>query len=555
MEPAPVKNSIFNNYFMNINSPSWVEWLTKLANDAALSPPGNTTLFYRGDGTWQIPGGFVPGAHANSHVANGSDPLANISQSQITNLVTDLANKADKSTSINTANGLTGGGNLSANRTLTPVYGSAINTICQGNDNRLVTNGNNHTHSNGDGGTIDHVNLSNIGNNTHAQIDTHISNANIHFLSNTIDHGGLVGLQDQDHSANAIYTDTANFSNNLTANDTSVQLALDTLDDLNIPIPEFGNGTPSSTPGITGAIYVDQTNDNYYMANSNTDANSWRLLLSGEVGVSNAFNIAASGSDTYTYTFNQVYVASPKVFLTYDNSVSNLYSENFQAYANGANMESYDWTHYNFTGSTSTFLANAGANSAMYGECKVTSGAWVGSFLYTGTGAANWSDYELNFDVVSYGSGRFIIQVRADANNGAFTYQCIPGSANESKVFHSTSLDYPANSTEVDVQTAPANITACKIIANSTNIKIYLNGNSTALHDITNSNHATGSIGIGGYSSGWQIDNIVVRNIAGTNNVVHYIDSLSNSNVTVGLINNDANQVASGKLNIMIVNP
>ena len=53
MEPAPVKNSIFNNYFMNINSPSWVEWLTKLANDAALSPPGNTTLFYRGDGTWQ----------------------------------------------------------------------------------------------------------------------------------------------------------------------------------------------------------------------------------------------------------------------------------------------------------------------------------------------------------------------------------------------------------------------------------------------------------------------------------------------------------------------
>lgn len=46
------------------------------------------------------------------------------------------------------------------------------------------------------------------------------------------DHGALAGLNDLDHPASAITLDTTNFDNNLSASDTTVQAALETLDEL-----------------------------------------------------------------------------------------------------------------------------------------------------------------------------------------------------------------------------------------------------------------------------------------------------------------------------------
>jgi hypothetical protein len=51
--------------------------------------------------------------------------------------ITLLGTAVQPARSIATASGLQGGGDLSANRTLSPVYGNTANTVCQGNDARL----------------------------------------------------------------------------------------------------------------------------------------------------------------------------------------------------------------------------------------------------------------------------------------------------------------------------------------------------------------------------------------------------------------------------------
>lgn len=64
--------------------------------------------------------------------------------------------------------------------------------------------------------SISHTSISNIGTNTHGQIDTHISSASIHFTEAGIDHGSIAGLTDDDHPQylNLSQTETISVTNN-----------------------------------------------------------------------------------------------------------------------------------------------------------------------------------------------------------------------------------------------------------------------------------------------------------------------------------------------------
>lgn len=82
----------------------------------------------------------TPTAHASTHGSAGSDPIpaGALSQSMVANLTTDLAAKVSNTRQVIAGTGLSGGGDLSANRTLSVVYGVTSGTACQGNDSRLT---------------------------------------------------------------------------------------------------------------------------------------------------------------------------------------------------------------------------------------------------------------------------------------------------------------------------------------------------------------------------------------------------------------------------------
>ncbi len=69
----------------------------------------------------------------SSSVADGS-----LTQSKVQNLTTDLASKADKTITITAGSGLTGGGDLSANRNVAVSFGTTSGTVTQGNDSRIT---------------------------------------------------------------------------------------------------------------------------------------------------------------------------------------------------------------------------------------------------------------------------------------------------------------------------------------------------------------------------------------------------------------------------------
>jgi hypothetical protein len=116
---------------------------TGLGGGGALSTDVTLNVSYGTSGTTACVGNDArlsnartPNPHSNSHEALGSDALT-LSKGQITGLVADLAARALNATTMTAGTGLTGGGDLSANRSFAVAYGTTSTTATVGNDARL----------------------------------------------------------------------------------------------------------------------------------------------------------------------------------------------------------------------------------------------------------------------------------------------------------------------------------------------------------------------------------------------------------------------------------
>lgn len=92
----------------------------------------NSTTFLRGDDTWAVPPSAADATTGAKGIIQLAGDLAGTAASPT------VPNKANNSITISAGTGLTGGGDLTANRTLTVSYGSASGTAVQGNDARVT---------------------------------------------------------------------------------------------------------------------------------------------------------------------------------------------------------------------------------------------------------------------------------------------------------------------------------------------------------------------------------------------------------------------------------
>lgn len=91
------------------------------------------------DGTGKVPAAQLPATADATTTSKGSVQLAgDLGGTATAPTVPGLANKAAVATTITAGTGLSGGGDLSANRTLAVAFGASAGTVAEGNDSRIT---------------------------------------------------------------------------------------------------------------------------------------------------------------------------------------------------------------------------------------------------------------------------------------------------------------------------------------------------------------------------------------------------------------------------------
>ena len=92
---------------------------------------GSTTQYFRGDKSWQTLDKTAVGLANVDNTSDANKPVSTATQ-------TALNAKAPTTRAISAGTGLTGGGDLSADRTLAANFGTTTGIIAQGDDSRIV---------------------------------------------------------------------------------------------------------------------------------------------------------------------------------------------------------------------------------------------------------------------------------------------------------------------------------------------------------------------------------------------------------------------------------
>lgn len=125
----------------------------------------------------------------------------------------------------------------------------------------------------------DHTALTNIGVNTHAQIDTHIADSTIHFTEGSIDHGSIGGLLDDDHTQYSLADGTRAFTGTVGGIDPTLSTHLTTKNYVDTEIANNTYWSRTSTTLSTKTANDDLQIDSFVRVNGSSDTQ--QLIVKG----------------------------------------------------------------------------------------------------------------------------------------------------------------------------------------------------------------------------------------------------------------------------------